>query len=151
MTENLDQLREIAQNAAALETEHGYTLPYVEAMRLMHGHLRASTVLALIDRVEAAEESHRLANVMLRTVLEEMGSGPETDPIIKVRQLVARAEAAEAQVARVREIAKADLKCPCCSGYEEILRTLDGDTRRLADQGLGDNLARTTKNGENNE
>lgn len=24
-------------------------------------------------------------------------------------------------------------------------------TRRLADQGLGDNLARTTKNGENNE
>lgn len=25
------------------------------------------------------------------------------------------------------------------------------DTRRLADQGLGDNLARTTKNGENNE
>lgn len=35
----------------------------------------------------------------------------------------------EQQVARVREIAKADLKCPCCSGYEEILRTLDGDTR----------------------
>ena len=61
------------------------------------------TVLALIDRVEAAEESHRLANVMLRTVLEEMGSGPETDPIIKVRQLVARAGAAEAAVQRVRD------------------------------------------------
>lgn len=56
----------------------------------------------------------------------------------------------EQQIQRVREIAKADLKCPCCSGYEEILRALDGDTRRLADQGLGDNLARTTKNGENN-
>lgn len=55
MTENLEQLREIAQNAAALETEHGYTLPYVEAMRLMYGHLRASTVLALIERAEAAE------------------------------------------------------------------------------------------------
>ena len=44
-----------------------------------------------------------------------------------VLALLSRLEQAEAQVARVREIAKADLKCPCCSGYEEILRTLDGE------------------------
>lgn len=85
------------------------------------------TVLTLIDRSEAAEESRRLVDEMLRAVLEVMGSGPDTDPIIKARQLVARLEQAEQAVVRVREIAKADLKCPCCSGYEEILHTLDGD------------------------
>lgn len=30
----------------------------------------------------------------------------------------------------------------------DTIIALDGDTRRLADQGLGDNLARTTKNGD---
>lgn len=87
MTENLDleELREIVTRWSPLDE---------------------TTTLALINRVQAAEESHRLANVMLRTVLEEMGSGPETDPIIKVRQLVARAEAAEAAVQRVREMHK---------------------------------------------
>lgn len=57
MTDNLNltQLREVAEQAAALRTEHGYTLPYIEAMRRMIGHLQASTVLALIERVQAAE------------------------------------------------------------------------------------------------
>lgn len=57
-------------------------------------------------RAERAEESRLHANVMINTVLEEMGSGPETDPIIKVRQLVASAEAAEAAVQRVRDAIK---------------------------------------------
>lgn len=34
--------------------------------------------------------------------------------------------------------------CPTCRYHAPC------PTRRLADQGLGDNLARTTKNGENN-
>lgn len=37
------------------------------------------------------------------------------------------ADRLRATVQRVRELAQADLKCPCCSGYEDILSTLAGD------------------------
>ena len=42
---------------------------------------------------------------------------------------------------------------PVCDGCENPGRFVywPCPTRRLADQGLGDNLARTTKNGDNNE
>jgi|GEM_PF-4912006 len=115
MTENLDleELREIVTRWSPLDE---------------------TTTLALINRVEAAEESHRLANVMLRTVLEEMGSGPETDPIIKVRQLVARAEAAGAAVQRVRELAM-DAQSRVSQMNMPRVRTLSGDILRVLDGG----------------
>ena len=63
----------------------------------------------------------------------------------------------EQQIQRVREVLKAevfevrDYVTYKAVPVEYIEEALDGDTRRIADQGLGDNLARTTKNGENNE
>ncbi|WP_190264845.1 hypothetical protein [Glutamicibacter nicotianae] len=58
----------------------------------------------------------------------------------------------EQQVQRVRELADPDWCLSIPAGAKrELLRALDGDTRRFADQGLGDKLARTTKNGDNNE
>ena len=76
-----------------------------------------------------------------------------------VLALITRLEQAGQAVARVRELAVKDtdallrmnIRSDGLYLSQEILRALDGDTRRLADQGLGDNLARTTKNGENNE
>lgn len=71
-------------------------------------------------------------NENLDQLREEMrthaGLGWDHQPVAfeVLEALIDRVEAAEAAVQRVREIAKADLKCPCCSGYEEILRALDG-------------------------
>lgn len=42
-------------------------------------------------------------------------------------------------------------RCLHCNGRDGWSIKFPCATRRLADQGLGDNLARTTKNGENNE
>lgn len=66
----------------------------------------------------------------------------------------------EQQIQKVREVIRQYdpdcLTCMCNSDGDcckctvaDFQEALDGDTRRLADQGLGDNLARTTKNGEN--
>lgn len=53
------------------------------------------------ESLEQAEDSERLVTQVLREVLEALGSGPETDPIIKARQTVSRLEQAEVQVAQV--------------------------------------------------
>lgn len=59
--------------------------------------------------------------------LVESGHSLDKSTILAMLDMVDRLEQAEQAVARVREVAKADLKCPCCSGYEEILRALDGE------------------------
>ena len=124
MTKNLDQLRERASHPKAL---HGCSSEPCGSVVCQTARDRDT----LLDRVEAAEESHRLANVMLRTVLEEMGSGPETDPIIKVRQLVARAEVAEAAVQRVEALCMTTDGDPIDPDFDgntvgDIRRALDG-------------------------
>lgn len=40
---------------------------------------------------------------------------------------IERYETAEAALERVRKLAEADQKCPACTGYENILRYLDGE------------------------
>lgn len=68
--------------------------------------------------------------------------------------LLSRLEQAEQAVERVREVLKAEAfdvreyVTYKAVPVEYIEEALDGGTRRLADQGLGDNLARATKNGD---
>lgn len=88
------------------------------------------TALALLSSLEQAEESARLVDDMLRAVLEAFGSGPETDPIIKARQIVARLEQAEQAVQRVREMSahRKEIRLD----YVDLIdldRAVDGDGR----------------------
>lgn len=125
MTINLDTLRKTVENAgeAWADGEH------IDI-------ITPETVLALLSRLEQAEQAVVLAKAECTRQKHQKGI------------LFRRTTEAEQQVARVREVATGD---PTEYGWSEamlaVLRALDGDTRRLADQGLGDNLARTTKSG----
>ncbi|PRA13304.1 hypothetical protein CQ010_01270 [Arthrobacter sp. MYb211] len=67
------------------------TIKFLRAKRLED----ALEISALGTRLDRANESHRLADALIRAVLEVLGGGPETDPIIKARQIVSRLEQAE--------------------------------------------------------
>lgn len=127
MSGDMSELRKIADIRSDL-VEDG-VLMYDEASEVL-------------TRLEQAEDSARLVDDMLRAVLEAFGSGPETDPIIKARQIVARLEQAEQAVQRVREMHSVipvkvnfdefttdycdfcgDLEYPC-----PTIRALDGET-----------------------
>lgn len=95
------------------------------------------TVLALLNRLEQAERDR----VKLRHRLDAMRRQRDG-----YRHQLRKTEQRVARVRAFLEYRKAN-----SAVARDGLRALDGDTRRLADQGLDDNLARSTKNGETDD
>lgn len=134
-------------------------LTHLRATLTEHGSLDKSTVLALIDRAEKAERQSAHATSALKALAERNIELTEQKRVLNVRFDAMRAgrdserSRADKNANKLEQAEQAVQRVRVELGYipedfsARILRALDGGTRRLADQGLGDKLARTTKNG----
>lgn len=64
---------------------------------------RTPAALRAKKRAEDAEAGRRAADDVIRATLAALGAGPDTDPVVKARETLARAERAEAAIARIRD------------------------------------------------